>query len=314
MADKSAIEWTDATWNPLRGTAGKWTCSKISPGCDNCYASSMNRRFSGLEYPRVGEERNDQVRLDEQVLTQPSRWKRPRVVFVCSMTDLFEESVPFEWIDRVFFEMLQNPRHTFQVLTKRPGRLVQWWKERFRPENGTTLLPANIWLGTTVDEDRYSWRAKKLVQVPAAVHFVSAQPLLSGLPSLDLTDIEWVIVGGESGHGARPMHPDWARSLRDQCQEAGVAYFFKQWGEYIPSPAIYPAKREEAGRLVQMTISSSTDRRQVGGVTHYAMPSEISSRMTEVDLMDRVGKHKAGRLLDGRTWDEMPVVREGTRV
>ncbi len=209
------------------------------------------------------------------------------MVFVCSMTDLFEESVPFEWIDRVFFEMLQNPRHTFQVLTKRPGRLVQWWKERFRPENGTTLLPANIWLGTTVDEDRYSWRAKKLVQVPAAVHFVSAEPLLSGLPSLDLTDIEWVIVGGESGHGARPMHPDWARSLRDQCQEAGVAYFFKQWGTHAPMnggdrPPLY---------LDGKRIRDDADT-----------------------TMLRVGKHKAGRLLDGRTWDEMPVVRQGAHV
>ncbi len=178
MGDNSAIEWTDATWNPLRGTAGKWTCSKISDGCTNCYASSMNRRFGGSEYPRVGELRVDTVRLDELVLTQPSRWKRPRMIFVCSMTDLFEESVPFEWVDRVFEVMEANPQHTFQVLTKRPGRMVQWfWSHRNHDTpwySDYRRLPPHIWTGVTVELQRYSWRIAELMRIPSWVRFVSA--------------------------------------------------------------------------------------------------------------------------------------------
>ncbi len=300
MGDNSAIEWTDATWNPLRGTVGRWTCSKISDGCTNCYASSMNRRFGGSEYPRVGEPRVDTVWLDERVLTQPSRWKRPRMIFVCSMTDLFEESVPYTWVEHVFWEMMQNRQHTYQVLTKRPGRMLEFWRLSTWGLSGQPV-PPHIWIGATIELDRYSWRAEKLRQIPAAVRFVSAEPLLGPLPSLDLTGIHWVITGGESGHGARPMHPDWARDLRDRCQEAGVAYFHKQWGEWahpwqvtgLNSESINPS----GARLVHIDGTTRPYTPRPGGTPHPWC------------YVERIGKHKAGRLLDGREHNEMPAVQ-----
>lgn len=299
MADKSAIEWTDATWNPLKGTVGRWACSKISPGCDHCYASSMNHRFGGPGYPRVGEPAADTVRLDERVLTQPSRWRRPRTVFVCSMTDLFHEDVPFEWIDRIFAEMVVNPRHVFQVLTKRPRRMLEWLLARAVAGGAGSVerLPAHIWVGVSVELDRYSWRAERLRQIPAAVRFVSAEPLLGPLPSLDLTGIHWLIAGGESGHGARPMHPDWARGLRDRCQKAGVAFFFKQWGEYAPDEAQDPMVWDYG------EIPLLPDGMDCRGL------EALADRGLGAVLMRRVGKKAGGRLIDGREWNEMPEVR-----
>lgn len=294
MSDNSKIEWTDATWNPLRGVRGKWHCTKVSPGCKNCYAERINKRFNGPAY-KVGA---DTLRLDDKILEQPLRWRKPRMIFVCSMSDLFHEDAQFDWIAAIFGIMAACPQHTFQCLTKRPERaraFFDWLREeRPLPEHGRGChrerlsavwkgwyhteyrgdwldvarghwpLP-NLWLGVSAeDQERANERIPVLLKLPAAVRFISAEPLLG---SLDLTPWLgrrplvnparfWVIVGGESGPGARPMHPDWARSLRDQCVEAGVAFHFKQWGAFN------------------------------AGV--------------------RMGKKKAGRILDNRTWDQFP--------
>lgn len=222
MSDGSTIEWTDASWNPVRGTAGRHVCARVSPGCDHCYAATMNRRFSGLDYAATGQPLLDQARLDRTALLLPARWRDARKVFVCSMTDLFGDWVPDEWIARVFAVMGASPRHTFQVLTKRPGRmrsLLRRWD----------VLP-NVWLGVTIESDAYSWRANTLRQTYAAVRWVSAEPLLGPLPRLDLAGIDWLVVGGESGAGARPFNPDWARDLVRRARVTGTRVFVKQFG------------------------------------------------------------------------------------
>lgn len=257
MGDRSAIEWTDASLNVFRGTAGRWACSRVSPGCDHCYAAALNRRFGGPDYGR-GAALNDTLRLDGRALEQPFRWRKPRRVFVHSMTDTFHEAIPAEWLDRLFAAMALTPRHTYQVLTKRPARLRAYCADPETPARigrfssfGTILsvpgllepdgetmaewsrrgvpwpLP-NVWLGTSIELDRYAWRADLLRETPAAVRFVSAEPLLGPLPSLDLAGIDWLIAGAESGPGARPMDDRWVRDLRDRCGSAGVAFFFKQ--------------------------------------------------------------------------------------
>ena len=245
MSDQSAIEWTDATWNPVTG------CTKISPGCKNCYAETFAERFRGV--PGHPYEQGFDLRLWPQRLDAPRAWRTPRMIFVNSMSDLFHEEVPDHYIESVFHVMADVPRHTFQVLTKRAERMADWLRHR----REFWFLP-NVWLGVSVEDRRYGVpRIAHLRAVHATIRFLSVEPLLEDVGLLDLTGIGWVIVGGESGHGARPMRPEWVVSVRDQCLEAGVPFFFKQWGG--------------------------------------------------------VWKKRAGRELDGRTWDAMPA-REAAAV
>lgn len=227
-AERSAIEWTEATWNPVTG------CSKVSPGCAHCYAETLSLRFGWSKKPWTPENASVNVVLHEERIDQPLRWKRPRLVFVNSMSDLFHELVPFEFIDRVWDVMTQTSRHTFQVLTKRPERAFEW-SRRF--PNVDAVIASNVWLGVSIENSRHSGRADVLREIPAAVRFVSAEPLLGSLfdesrdrRPLDLTAIDWLIAGGESGRSARPVDVRWIRELRDACEKAGVAFFFKQWG------------------------------------------------------------------------------------
>lgn len=272
MGDKTGIEWTDATWNPVTG------CDRTSPGCDNCYALKMAARLKRMgqaNYQNDGDPRTSgpgfAVTCHAHMLDQPMRWRRPRRIFVNSMSDLFHPEVPFEFIARVFGVMCAAEHHTFQVLTKRPQRMAALMADDrlqvyvnqelgYTKAYSTWPLP-NVWLGTSVESDRYSFRADHLRATSAAVRFISAEPLLGPLPSLDLTGIDWLIVGGESGPGSRPMHADWARELRDRCEGTDTAFHFKQWGEHDGTSV-------------------------------------------------RVGKHAAGRELDGRTWDEFPRMLE----
>jgi protein gp37 len=218
MADNSAIEWTEATWNPVTG------CDKVSPGCAHCYAEAFAKRWRGI--PGHPYEQGFALRLWPQRLEQPLRWTRPRMIFVNSMIDLFHEQVPDEYIERVFEVMGQARRHTFQILTKRHERLVEL----------APRLPwhPNVWMGVTIENRRFVHRADYLRNVDAAVRFISAEPLLGPLHGLDLTDIDWLISGGESGSGHRLVKAEWLRELRDNCVDEGVAYFFKQWGGHRP--------------------------------------------------------------------------------
>jgi len=214
MAQASTIEWTEATWNPVTG------CTKISPGCKFCYAERMAKRLEAMEQPRY---RNGfSLTLQPDLLELPLRWKKPRVIFVNSMSDLFHKDVPTRFIEDCFDVMRRAKQHTFQVLTKRPERVV---------EMATNLpWPENVWMGTSVENSDYSWRSQELANVPAAVRFLSVEPLLGPIPRLPLQRIDWVIVGGESGPGARPMESSWVRQIRDRCERYEVPFFFKQWG------------------------------------------------------------------------------------
>lgn len=232
----SKIEWTDATWNPVTG------CNKISPGCKRCYAERLSKR---LKATGMAKYRNGfAVTLHPDTLDIPLRWRKPRSIFVNSMSDLFHFEVPDEFIAAVFDVMTRAHWHRYQVLTKRPERVASL--------NSTLPWPAQIWQGVSVENTDYAHRIDLLRETDAAVKFLSLEPLLGPLPNLDLAGIDWVIVGGESGPGARPMQPDWARDIRDQCIDAGVPFHFKQWGG--------------------------------------------------------VFKKRNGRELDGRTWDEMPLL------
>jgi len=235
MAKGSGIEWTESTWNPVTG------CTKVSPGCKHCYAKRMAERLRAMG--QANYVNGFELTLQPHMLEVPLAWKSPQTIFVNSMSDLFHECVPFEYIQQVFDVMARAHWHRFQVLTKRAERLA---------ELGSRLpwLP-NIWMGVSVETGRYRSRIDALRSTGAAVRFLSLEPLLGPLRGLDLSDIDWVIVGGESGPGARPLETEWVTDLRDQCRHAEVPFFFKQWG----------------GR----------------------------------------NKKKAGRLLEGRTWDEMPV-------
>lgn len=235
MAQLSAIEWTEATWNPVTG------CTKVSAGCLNCYAERMARRLQAMGNPRYAN--GFRLTVHPDLVRMPECWRKPRVIFVNSMSDLFHERIPFDFIARIFDVMNRCEDHTFQVLTK-------------RPEVAAECAPrlhwsANIWMGTTVEDASVVGRVRHLTRIPAAVRFISAEPLLSAVPRLPLAGIDWVIVGGESGPGARTMRADWVRQIRDRCVDQSVPFFFKQWGG--------------------------------------------------------VNKKKAGRALDGRTWDDMPV-------
>jgi len=218
MADKSAIEWTDATWNPVTG------CTQVSPGCDHCYALTFAERFRGV--PGHPYEQGFDLKLWPERLELPLKWRRPRRIFVNSMSDLFHQDVPDEYIYRVFETMVKADWHIFQVLTKRSARL-----KRLGP---TLPWRPHIWAGVSVEQDRYRWRVDHLRQVPAHIRFISAEPLLGPLDQLTIEGIHWLITGGESGHGHRPCDPQWVRDLRDRCQSAGVAFFHKQWGGRTP--------------------------------------------------------------------------------
>lgn len=227
MADRSAIEWTQATWNPTTG------CDRISPGCDHCYALSLAKRLKAMgsaKYQTDGDPRTSGpgfgVSVHEAALDIPRRWQQPRLVFVNSMSDLFHARVPADFVERVFSVMAETPQHTYQLLTKRATRL-----RRLAPK---LIWPPNVWIGVSVEDERHLVRIDALREVPAAIRFLSAEPLLGPLPGIDLTGIDWVIVGGESGPDARPMAADWAREIRDRCVALDVPFFFKQWGGRTP--------------------------------------------------------------------------------
>jgi protein gp37 len=239
VADGSTIEWTQATWNPVTG------CSKVSPGCAHCYAETFAERWRGV--PDHPYEQGFDLRLWPSRLDLPLQWKRPRLVFVNSMSDMFHEDVPIDFVKDVYDVMVRAPQHCFQLLTKRHERLAELAPELPWPEN--------LWIGVSIENRRFVTRADYLRQVPAAVRFISAEPLLGPLEGLDLDGIDWLIAGGESGPKHRRIDADWIRDLRDRCNSESVPFFFKQWG----------GRTSKAG----------------------------------------------GRLLDGRTWDEMP--RAGVR-
>ncbi len=236
MSMHSGIEWTETTWNPVTG------CSKISPGCGHCYAERMAMRLQAMGLGKY--RRGFDVAVHEAALEEPLRWRQPRLVFVNSMSDLFHSSVPARFIEAVFAVMNRANQHTFQVLTKRPDRV--------RLLEGRIRWTPNIWLGVSIESDRWLGRQAMLARSGARTRFLSLEPLLGPLPGLDLRGIDWVIVGGESGPGARPIQAEWVREIRDGCVRDNVPFFFKQWGG--------------------------------------------------------VFKKRAGRMLDGRTWDQMPAV------
>ena len=243
MAGTTAIEWTEMTWNPVTG------CSKVSQGCKHCYAERLARRLQAMGNVRY---RNGfRVTLHPDLLDLPKKWKKPRLVFVNSMSDLFHEAVPFEFIARVFETMTACPQHTFQVLTKRSRRLRE-----LAPD---LPWPPNVWMGVSVENEDVLFRVKDLQATPAAVRFLSCEPLLGPLDDLPLEGIHWVIVGGESGPNARPMHPKWVESILRQCRRAGVAFFFKQWGG---------VHKRKNGRLLH-------------GRTYDEMPGQVQSPETE---------------------------------
>ena len=211
---RSTIEWTNATWNPVTG------CTKTSPGCKHCYAERMAKRLQAMGQANYA--KGFQLTLQDRMLDIPLRWRKPRLVFVNSMSDLFHKDVPTSFIQRVFQTMEQTPQHTFQVLTKRADRL--------REVAPQLPWPENVWMGVSVENVDYLARIDDLRTVPANIRFLSLEPLLGPLTEIDLTGIGWAIVGGESGPGARAMDPEWVRNLRDACAVAGVPFFFKQWG------------------------------------------------------------------------------------
>ncbi len=252
MADNSAIEWTNATWNPVTG------CTKISAGCDNCYAERFAERFRGVKgHPYEG---GFDLTLRPERLDQPLKWRRPRMIFVNSMSDLFHKQVPSAFVDRVFDTMEQADWHEFQVLTKRSSLMRRYVNARY-PDSPA---PAHIWLGTSVEDGTKLSRVRHLRETNAAIRFLSLEPLIGPITSLDLDGIHWVIVGGESGPRARPMHPDWVRDLRDQCLARGVAFFFKQWGGLRPKSGGRTLDREEWNQWPNaLTRNFSMDTRYV---------------------------------------------------
>jgi len=355
MAVTSTIEWTDATWNPVTG------CTKVSPGCDNCYAETFAERWRGI--PGHHFEAGFDVTLRPNALTLPLRWRRPRRVFVNSMSDLFHQDVPDSYIARVFAVMALTPQHTYQILTKRHGRMrsliggpckcghqpgehlrsgMAWAASKANADRvpgvaddaesivygrGIWPLP-NVWLGVSVeDQQRADLRVPALQQTPAAVRFLSCEPLLGPVdvsPWLGDTDsdepgsykdgIHWLIVGGESGHGARPMHPQWARDLRDQCAAANVPFFFKQFGAWgLEAPLDAHGSIRPGPRGMGITVADDGTVYQPGDLTYpdgprYGEAIRAGHAKAHLTGMYRVGKKAAGRVLDGRTWDELPEV------
>lgn len=222
MAQKSDIEWTDATWNPVTG------CTKVGPGCDNCYAARFAERWRGI--PGHPYAQGFDLRLWPSRLEQPLRWKKPRMIFVNSMSDLFHKDIDRAFVDRVFDVMERTDWHVFQVLTKRSSLMRNYVLARY----GERSVPLHIWLGVSVEDAAHTGRIAHLKDIRSEARFISFEPLLGAIDDVDLRGIAWAIVGGESGPGARPMHPDWARRLRDICKRDEVAFFFKQWGGARP--------------------------------------------------------------------------------
>jgi protein gp37 len=311
MSTKTKIEWTDTTWNPVVG------CTKVSAGCWLCYWMPVHDRrhlaWKEGRWPTAPKQYHQPSTVVQQLwerLEQPFHWRKPRRVFVNSLSDLFHEQLPFEFIHRVFAVMLNTPRHTYQILTKRPERMLEfarWEMERAKKEEDYIPWPLpNVWLGTSVEDQRAAdGRIPLLMQVPAAVRFLSCEPLL-GAVDLRMTNglvhgedaadfrLDWVICGGESGGKARPMHPDWARSLRDQCAWAGVPFFFKQWGEWLPG--------------CQPECPTGPAYRWATGDGKIRTPQYFAE--TKEMPFARVGKKRAGRLLDGVTHDAFPATEE----
>ena len=272
---KSKIEWTDRTWEPVQG------CTKVSEGCRNCYAERLANGRMKRFYP----EGFDKMVLREDKLDQPLHWRKPSLVFVCSRSDLFHPDVPFGIIYKTLMVIKNCPQHTFQILTKRPERM----EIIFRHAKTDGLFFRNLWLGASVEDRENLPRIDTLRDIPAAVRFLSLEPLLKDLGEINLAGINWVILGGESGPGARPMNPDWARSVRDQCQAANVPFFFKQRGEYLDIDIAIKRK-------FLTTYEGTSKYQPYTRIDGYELP------------FVKVGKKAAGRLLDGRTWDELPEV------
>lgn len=325
MGDNTAIEWTDATWTPIRATwfapqsdgSGKerigWHCERVSEACRNCYAEGINLRLgTGLEFKpghlrhtnRFGEQIGDvRIFLDDRLLVKPLHWRRPRHIFVCSMTDLFGSFVEDAMIAHCFAIMALASWHTFQVLTKRPDRakalltdpafwlLVKYLMHRMaadgvvkaRPIGELPFALPNVWLGVSAEgQPQWDERTPYLRQMPAVVRFVSVEPLLGEIKA-DMRGLDWIIAGGESGLGARPMNPWWVRSLRDQCQATGVPFFFKQWGDWIPEELVADA-----------------------AVTYQADLKAGRTWRFSATPMRRRNKKSNGATLDDREWREMP--------
>jgi protein gp37 len=225
MGDKSTIEWTDGTWNPATG------CTHVSAGCDHCYAERLAVRLQRMGQPKYA---NGFAYAEHaEALTIPRQWTRPRRIFVNSMSDLFHEDATKTFVYRVLETMVEIPRHTYQVLTKRPGKAAAW-VNGFCRERGLERLPGHVWLGASVEDARVRFRIDQLRRAQATIRFLSCEPLLGPLPDLDLAGIHWVIAGGESGPGHRPIGRDWVREIRDQCLLRDIPFFFKQWGGITP--------------------------------------------------------------------------------
>jgi protein gp37 len=364
MADRSAIEWTDATWNPIRArnkASGKvgWHCEHLTTGCEHCYAEGFNARLgTGLPF-KPGHRKDIELFLDENMLTQPLRWKKPRTIFVGSMTDLFADFVPDEMLDEIFATIGacddKGLGHIFQLLTKRSGRLLVYMRDRAHKAWNRRRLaseqfpPRNVWLGVSAErQDEADARIPHLLAAPAAVRFVSIEPMLGpinlepwlpwpaaagevagkawgcqqcdgggdcdcpgrkacyledegpldadGAPAwlrVERLTIDWIIVGGESGRQARAMHPDWARSLRDQCKAAGVPFFFKQWGEWAPSTPEQAAGNPRSGWCAARAYPRVCKAEELYPESGAA-------------FVEHVGKARAGRMLDGELHDDLP--------
>jgi protein gp37 len=280
MAHRSSIEWTESTWNPVTG------CDKVSPGCKYCYAERMAKRLQAMGQPNYA--MGFEVTLQPHMLDLPLKWKKPQTIFVNSMSDLFHAAVPTEFIQRVFEVMRRAHWHRFQILTKRSSRLAELDSE--------LIWTPNIWMGVSVENQEFCDRIEDLRSTRAHVRFLSLEPLLGPIPDLRLDGIDWVIVGGESGPRARPMHPDWARDLRQQCQVAKVPFFFKQWGQWSPSRP--PGKRPESMTLLSPEHPTGPSF-QSKSILHGASADSPAT-------LYRVGKRRAGRLLDGQEWNELP--------
>ena len=361
MGDKSKIEWTEATWNPVVG------CAKVSEGCRNCYAMRVAHRLAGMGQERYkgltvrrssGVEWNGKVRTVPEALEIPLRWKRPRRIFVNSMGDLFHPSVPEEFIARIFTVMALAKHHTFQILTKHPDLMLQWMKdhtsisgkmigyiEQVNGKNkelisveGIPLPLPNVWLGVSVEDQKSAdERIPILLQVPAAVRWLSMEPLLGPVdltpiapPAYQLLSkyyegntfdpsgsqkplermtgyfpkINWIVVGGESGSKARPMHPDWVRSLRDQCTAVSVPFFFKQWGEWKP---IHHTDDPDWCTDIEGDLAIMDAKGYRWEDEQFQPTIDVMHTCWE---LQKLGKKASGRILDGRTWDEMPKVKE----
>lgn len=365
MAETTHIEWTDATWNIITG------CTLVDEGCRHCYAARLAATRLTHHPSRQGLARlnaqgeakfTGEVRFNDQWLNQPLRWTKPRRIFVCAHGDLFHESVPDEWIDKVFAIMALAPQHTFQVLTKRPDRIRRylaapiggttrsnWITAAIGQQTGQSSVKpftwplTNVWLGTSIsDQPSADLRIPDLLATPAAVRFLSAEPLLGPVdlwrwigvhqhPDNNVVDplvrdaieamikaarqkyredtgsssIDWIIVGGESGPKARPMHPDWARSLRDQCTTAGAAFFFKQWGEWVSGLQMAGVTAISSAPAKDGNFAHPHRRRVHGG----ELDGEFFEGLPDQHNIIRTGKARAGRLLDGQEWSQMPGVK-----